>query len=113
MEDLCYQNLDHARQLAQEKSGYSSTTFRERVRHEFASRTEGKEPYEWQLDAAEAFQLGLHCTVLAGTWAGKTLPFIMPAFVNPCNVYIVISPLNALENDQVKFLYLESPVRTY
>ena len=103
MEDLSYQNLDRARQLAHEKSGYSSSTFREKVSHEFVSRTGGKQPYSWQLDAAEAFDLGLHCTILAGTGAGKTLPFIMPAFVNPGNVYIVISPLNALEDDQVKY----------
>ena len=104
MEGLSYQNLDHARQLAQEKSGYCSARFHDNVRDEFISRTGGKEPYQWQLDAAEAFDLGLHCTILAGTGAGKTLPFIMPAFVNPRNVYIIISPLNALEEDQMKFI---------
>ena len=109
MEDLPYQKLDHACQLAQEKSGYCSTRFHEHLRDEFISQTGGKRPYQWQLDAAEAFDLGLHCTILAGTGAGKTLPFIMPAFVNPRNVYIIVSPLNALEEDQVKFFIFRAP----
>ena len=90
MEDLSYQNLDHARQLAQEKLGYCSTRFHEHLRDEFISRTGGKRPYQWQLDAAEAFDLGLHCTILAGAGAGKTLPFIMPAFVTPHNISICV-----------------------
>lgn len=38
-------------------------------------------PYDWQLDAAEALILGFDCVVVAGTGAGKTIPFTLPLFV--------------------------------
>ena len=41
---------------------------------------DGKSPYAWQLDAAEALILGLDCIVIAGTGAGKTIPFVLPLF---------------------------------
>ena len=42
---------------------------------------DGKTPYSWQLDAAEAIILGLGCVVFAGTGAGKTIPFMLPVTV--------------------------------
>lgn len=44
---------------------------------EVQQRTEGKTPYDWQLDIAEAFYLGVDSVIIAGTGAGKTLPFTM------------------------------------
>ena len=41
----------------------------------------GRIPYDWQLDAAEALVLGLNCVVIAGTGAGKTIPFVLPLFM--------------------------------
>ena len=35
-------------------------------------------PYSWQLDVTEAIFLGLDPVVIAGTGAGKTMPFMMP-----------------------------------
>ncbi|KAL4258661.1 hypothetical protein AB1N83_011263 [Pleurotus pulmonarius] len=79
---------------------YNSETARLQITSEFAKRTRGKTPYGWQVDVAEALLLGLDCTVIAGTGAGKTMPFVMPLFVEPKKVVIIISPLNALEEDQ-------------
>ncbi|KAF8446420.1 P-loop containing nucleoside triphosphate hydrolase protein [Boletus edulis BED1] len=62
----------------------------------------GRKPYPWQLDCAEAFILGIDCIVLAGTGYGKTLPFTIPSFLLPDKITIVISPLNALEEDQAR-----------
>ena len=57
--------------------------------------------YPWQVDVAEALLLGVDCTVIAGTGAGKTMPFVMPLFVETEKIMVIISPLNALEEDQV------------
>jgi len=96
-----YQNLEAARKLASENHGYDSASMCKQLKDAFRIRTEGHEPFKWQLDAAEAFLLGLDCLIVAGTGAGKTLPFVMPAFIEPKKTYIMISPLNALEEDQV------------
>ncbi|KAJ7506438.1 hypothetical protein B0H11DRAFT_1707242, partial [Mycena galericulata] len=37
-----------------------------------------KPPYDWQIEVAEALILGLDAVVIAGTGAGKTIPFMMP-----------------------------------
>lgn len=70
------------------------------MREELKSRT-GMVAYDWQLDVAEALLLGLDCSVIAGTGAGKTIPFILPLLAETKKVVIIISPLNALEEDQV------------
>jgi len=60
-------------------------------------------PRDWQVDCAEAFNLGIDCTVIAGTGSGKTLPFVMPALLHGRGkVTLVLSPLNSLEEDQVR-----------
>ena len=68
---------------------------------EFSKQNEGMVAYEWQIDVLEALLLGLDCSVIAGTGAGKTMPFVMPLFIESEKIMIVISPLNALEEDQV------------
>ena len=37
------------------------------------------------------------------TGAGKTTPFILPLLVETKKIVVIISPLNALEEDQVNF----------
>lgn len=66
----------------------------------------GRKPYPWQLDCAEALILGIDCIILVGTGFGKTLPFMIPLLLHSDKVTIVISPLNALEEDQVHTLGL-------
>jgi ATP-dependent helicase YprA (DUF1998 family) len=54
-------------------------------------------PYSWQLDVAEALMLEVNSIVVAGTGAGKTLPFIMPLLNDPEKSIIIILPLKALQ----------------
>ena len=56
---------------------------------------------EWQLNVAECVLLGIDCEVIAPTGAGKTLPFVLPLLVRPDTMVIIISPLDALELDQI------------
>ena len=93
--------MERARQLSAKKQNYSSLATCQKLKHELSTRTNGLEAYDWQLDVSEALLLGLDCTVIAGTGAGKTMPFVMPLFIQPQKIILVISPLNALEEDQV------------
>lgn len=95
-------NLESARNRAKKEQNYMSATTREHIQKTFPESCQGKEPHDWQLDVAEAILLGLDCTVIAGTGAGKTMPFIMPLFAEGRKkVVVIISPLNVLEEDQV------------
>ncbi|KIJ62766.1 hypothetical protein HYDPIDRAFT_69288, partial [Hydnomerulius pinastri MD-312] len=94
--------LAQARQSAQEKNQYDSKTTRKKIVDEFCARFDNLAPYDWQLNVAEALVLGLDCSVIAGTGAGKTMPFVMPLFAQPDKHVLIISPLNALEEDQAQ-----------
>ncbi|KAF8878327.1 P-loop containing nucleoside triphosphate hydrolase protein [Infundibulicybe gibba] len=94
--------LEDARENAHLRRKYDSTATRNTLVSEFRSRNGGMDPYPWQVDVAEAVLLGLDCTVIAGTGAGKTMPFVMPLFVEKKKVIIIISPLNSLEEDQAE-----------
>ncbi|KAG8689535.1 hypothetical protein FRC09_012390 [Ceratobasidium sp. 395] len=61
-----------------------------------------KTPYEWQLEAALATHLGRDVFILAGTGFGKTLPFIMNCWIDKKLIVWIVTPLNALANQQVK-----------
>ncbi len=82
---------------------YDSEGTRQTMAQKFQDIFDGRKSYDWQLDAAEALVLGLDCVVVAGTGAGKTIPFVLPLFVHDSKdkLVLVISPLNALETDQV------------
>jgi ATP-dependent helicase YprA (DUF1998 family) len=71
----------------------------------FSERSGGHIPYPWQLNVSEAFLLGLNCLVIAGTGAGKTTPFLLPLLVEKNKKIIIISPLKALQRDQVRLLH--------
>jgi ATP-dependent helicase YprA (DUF1998 family) len=83
---------------------YSSERTREDLVTAFKRASNGLEPYDWQLDVTEALLLGLDCVVIAGTGSGKTMPFAMPLLVDKTKkkMVIMISPLNDLEEDQVR-----------
>lgn len=95
------ETLQTARNTALKDRKYQSSTTRATLLSEFSARNDGMSAYPWQIDVAEALLLGLDCTVVAGTGAGKTMPFVMPLFVESEKTVIIISPLNALEEDQV------------
>ncbi|KAJ6573713.1 hypothetical protein B0H10DRAFT_2104358 [Mycena sp. CBHHK59/15] len=93
--------LQKARDDAFKARGYQSAPTRAKIRTEFSQRNDGMVAHEWQVDMGEALALGLDCRLIAGTGAGKTMPFVMPLFVDSGKMIIIISPLNALEEDQV------------
>lgn len=64
----------------------------------------GNRPREWQADLAEALHLGLDAIAIAGTGAGKTLPFILSNLANAKKdkITLIISPLDALEAIQAR-----------
>ncbi|KAJ3964339.1 P-loop containing nucleoside triphosphate hydrolase protein [Lentinula raphanica] len=94
--------LEIARMEASRCTGYNSKSTCTLLRSEFTRVTGGLSAYTWQIDTAEAILLGLDCSVIAGTGAGKTMPFIIPLFIEREKRVIIISPLNALEEDQAK-----------
>jgi ATP-dependent helicase YprA (DUF1998 family) len=58
-------------------------------------------PHDFQLDAAVALWRNQDLMVIASTGSGKTLSFVMPCFLSKCVVVVIVSPLNALQDDQV------------
>jgi CRISPR/Cas system-associated endonuclease/helicase Cas3 len=61
----------------------------------------GKDPYDWQLDVTEVILLDLDSVVIAGTGAGKTMPFMMLLLLNKSKKVIIVLPLKILQVDQV------------
>jgi ATP-dependent helicase YprA (DUF1998 family) len=103
--NISYPILDAARAAANISRQYSRVETRREISERFKTLFQGREPYAWQLDVAEALLLGLDCVTIAGTGAGKTMPFVMPLLVDKTEkkMVIIISPLNVLEYDQVSF----------
>ncbi|PCH34619.1 hypothetical protein WOLCODRAFT_78711 [Wolfiporia cocos MD-104 SS10] len=103
--------LDSARATAAITRNYSFHETRQRLTKAFKS-TFGADssPYDWQLDITEALLLGLDTIVIAGTGAGKTMPFSMPFLLeeNTNKIVIIISPLDQLEDDQVSGVFLNA-----
>jgi|SRR6267154_132450 len=97
-----YKNLQRAREEAALKSGYNSSKTRSDLISIFCNRF-GHDPYEWQLDVTEAILLGLDSVVIAGTGAGKTMPFMMPLLLDDKKKVIIVSPLKILQADQVQY----------
>ncbi|KAK6988536.1 P-loop containing nucleoside triphosphate hydrolase protein [Favolaschia claudopus] len=76
---------------------------RKKTRQKLASLFEeqtGKQAHKWQIDVSEALILGLDSVVIAGTGAGKTMPFMMPVMLHREKFVLVISPLKVLQEDQ-------------
>ena len=103
-----YRVLEKARQKAFKKDSYNSQFTRHRLIELFRERFDGGEPWPWQLDVTEANILGLDSLVIAGTGAGKTIPFMMPLMLDPTKKALVISPLKILQADQVLLFNLSS-----
>jgi len=80
------QVLENARR---QRPGYSSLETRNKVSSELMNRGLGFTPYSWQLDIAEALLLGLDCSVIAGTGAGKTLPFVLPLLIDGHKINLI------------------------
>ena len=72
---------------------------------EETKRRFGYEPHEWQLQAALKVLEGNDGAVIAGTGKGKTMVFALLGLAIELSktegYYIIVSPLKALEGDQV------------
>ena len=88
-----YANLDKD---AKRKKGYDWQRTRDDITSIFRERF-GTDPCSWQL--VVAILLGLHSVVIAGTGAGKTMPFMMPLLLDKKKRVIIISPLKVLQED--------------
>ncbi len=95
--------LSKARAEAARTKKFDSQATRQHMIDSVKDICAGKVPYNWQLDVSEAILLGLDTMLIAGTGAGKTLPFVMPLLLDKTgrSKIIIISPLNELQRDQV------------
>ncbi|KAJ6570004.1 hypothetical protein B0H10DRAFT_1831904 [Mycena sp. CBHHK59/15] len=66
---------------ARKQNGYDSAVTRRDLAHLFEDEYK-KPPYDWQIDVSEALIIGLDAVVIAGTGAGKTIPFMMPLLLH-------------------------------
>ncbi|KIM73718.1 hypothetical protein PILCRDRAFT_15010 [Piloderma croceum F 1598] len=104
-----YNILTKAQEDAARKKGYDSQRTRDELKQLFCERF-GTDPFEWQLDMTEAILLGLDSVVIAGTGAGKTMPFMMPLLLDKAKKVIIVSPLKVLQADQaVRFEQMQIP----
>jgi len=109
-----YRILDNARRQAARRNGYNSTETRSQLTAAFRERF-GMTPHIWQLDVTESILVGLDSIVIAGTGAGKTMPFMMPLLLDEEKRIIIISPLKVLQEDQVchdTFIFLSQSQST-
>jgi len=100
--------LDAERTAAFLSRKYDSETTWNTIDDKFRQVCPGKIPHQWQIDVTEALLLGIDCIVIAGTGAGKTMPFVMPLLLDRTKTkkVLVISPLNELKMEQVSFYIL-------
>ena len=100
-----YKLLESARERAnhEREGGFSSKDWRECMLKEFKPRFKNNTPYEWQIDVAEALELGLDCLLIAGTGRGKTIPFplVLMSDTTHRRKILVVVPLLLLQYDQV------------
>ena len=103
MQNAAQRHLTNACAAAKLSRSYDSEKTRTMIKKSVSEAFDGRDPFDWQTDVCEAILLGLDVILIAGTGAGKTLPFAMPLLVDQTKrkMAIVISPLNVLEHDQV------------
>jgi len=110
-----YGLLRTAQAEAAKSHKYNSEVTRASISQKFTGTFNGKHTYDWQIDTCKALLLGLDAIVIAGTGASKTYLFAMPLLMDQmCHkIMIVISPLNALEYDQMHAILVIFPAQPY
>jgi superfamily II DNA helicase RecQ len=96
--------LTKAQENAACKKEYNSQQTRDELTWLFHEQF-GTDLFKWQLDVTEAILLGLDSVAIAGTGAGKTMPFMMPLLLDKTKKVIIVSPLKVLQADQVVQIY--------
>jgi len=108
---------------AQKPAGKSWPRFSKKVEEEelieAAKGSFGYKPHQWQLEAAIKVLEGNDGIVIAGTGKGKTMVFALLGLAVKLSgtkgYYIIVSPLKALEGDQVRLAFvargLECPLK--
>ncbi len=92
--------LEAAREQASKKREYDTEMARITMSNRFYEQFQSN-PYPWQLDVAETMLTGLDSIVIAGTGAGKTIPFMLPLLLEEKKITLVISLLKILQKEQV------------
>jgi ATP-dependent helicase YprA (DUF1998 family) len=97
------ENMQRARIHAMMKEGFNREEWREKAK-ECIKNTTGFEAYTHQLNTGEALALGMDAFVIAGTGAGKTIPFTLPVLMSldDKSMVWIFSPLKELQRDQVR-----------
>lgn len=102
-----YQSLQAARDAAAKDKArtYMKQITRTRMHAELQKRA-GMTPRWYQIDCAEAAYLGLDTGLICSTGSGKTEAFMLILLADPSQTskIIIVSPLSALEVDQVSII---------
>jgi ATP-dependent helicase YprA (DUF1998 family) len=85
-------SLDVLQKARHTTPNHDATKWRKELTDTFV-RGFGREPYSWQLAVSEAIALRLDCLCIAGTGAGKTIPFMAPSYSSPSSMTLILSPL--------------------
>ena len=92
--------------IAERRTPYDHIAFRVKLVNACRLATQIT-PRAWQLDVAEALYLNVDGAVVAGTGYGKTLPFVLSNLLDRTSITVIVSPLDALETNQVRSLALD------
>lgn len=86
----------------QRPHGYRSSVWRAQVTTAFKQCFDNHTPHNWQLDVAEAVELGIDSILISSTGSGKTIPFILPLLLDKTRTkkVLIILPLLSLQEDQ-------------
>ena len=104
-----YHNLGKIQVAATEDSErtkkYSPSGIRATMKINTQQHCDGKTPRWYQEDSADAFMLGMDVVLVSGTGSGKTLAFLQSLLADETgqSKLVIISPLNELEYDMVRF----------
>ncbi|CAK5270381.1 unnamed protein product [Mycena citricolor] len=93
--------LEEAHEKARKKSNYDAEKTRQELEELFEAHFQ-KPAHPFQIDFAEAMILGLDSILIAGTGAGKSITYMLPALHQCDKLVLIISPLKILQEDQVE-----------
>ena len=90
--------MEAFRNIAADSQGDYSAVIHLELVEKFKLASPEKEPYPWQINVSEALIFDLDCLVIAGTGAGKMMPFVMPLLVDTNQLEMVIIIISSNRN---------------